>query len=386
VPPGASFFLCDGHPAREASPTVDALPPREIDAFLVLNASGVAPRVQIAWVEALGSADAVLGAGDPALAAVAGTRSDHLGRLRATQATADIPGWRALCEKHSVRPVPFTAPEFPARLREAVDDCALLFVQGSLTRRDEQSIALVGTRKCSPYALTMAARLSADLARRGFTIVSGLALGVDGEAHRAAVEGGGRTVGVMASGPDITYPPDHRALRAQISGAGAVVTEYAFGTPPLRERFPARNRIIAGLSLGVVVVEAPVRSGALITARLAAEQGREVFAVPGDVTRPESHGCHALIKDGVQLVECAEDVVEGLGILLDAVPQRPQGTAVDLPSEEQALLDALSYEPRHVDEVVARSGQAAAQVSAGLMLLEMKGLVRRLPGSTFVRL
>jgi DNA processing protein len=366
--------------------TVDALPPREIDAFLILNASGVMPRVQIAWVEALGSADAVLGADDPALGAVAGTRWEHGGRLRASEATADLPAWRGLCEKHGVRPVPFTDPEFPARLREAVDDCALLFVQGSFTRRDEQSIALVGTRKCSGYALTMTERLAGDLARRGFTIVSGLALGVDGQAHRAALDAGGRTVGVMASGPDITYPPDHRALRADIGGAGAVVTEYAFGTPPLRERFPARNRLIAGLSLGVVVVEAPTRSGALITARLAAEQGREVFAVPGDVTRPESHGCHALIRDGVQLVECAEDVVEGLGILLDAVPQRPQVPVVDLPAEEQALFDALSFEPRHVDEVVGRSGLAAARVSAGLMLLEMKGLVRRLPGSTFVRL
>lgn len=366
---------------------MEGLPARELDAWLILNASGVAPRVQIGWVEALGSADGVLGASDGDLAQVPGCRPAHVGKLRSAQAGARLAEWWELCGRHEVRPVPYTAPEFPARLREAVEDCALLFVQGAFLRRDEQSVALVGTRKCSGYALTMAERLGADLARRGFTVVSGLALGVDGAAHRAALEAGGRTVGVMASGPDITYPAEHRELRGQIGQCGAAVTEYAFGSPPLREQFPARNRLIAGLSLGVVVVEAPTRSGALITARLAGEQGREVFAVPGDVTRPESHGCHALIKDGARLVECAEDVVEGLGIALSAVPERaPTPQVVELPAGEQAVLEALSFEPRHVDEVVARAGLAAAQVSAGLMMLEMKGLVRRLPGSTFVRL
>lgn len=366
---------------------MDDLSRQELDAWLILNASGVMPRVQVAWVEALGSAQQVLGATDVELGQVSGCRPAHVAKLRAAEREARLETWWGLCEKHAVRPVPFTAAEFPARLREAVSDCALLFVQGGFLRRDEQSIAVVGTRKCSGYALTMAERLAGDLARRGFTVVSGLALGVDGAAHRAALEAGGRTVGVMASGPDVTYPREHRELRAQMGDSGAVVTEYAFGSPPLREQFPARNRLIAGLSLGVVVVEAPTRSGALITATAAGEQGREVFAVPGDVTRPESHGCHALIKDGARLAECAEDVVEGLGIALSAVPERaPMPVVTDLPTGEQALLEALSYEPRHVDEVVSRAGLAAAQVSAGLMMLEMKGLVRRLPGSTFVRL
>jgi DNA processing protein len=190
----------------------------------------------------------------------------------------------------------------------------------------------------------------------------------------------------MATGPDITYPADHRGLRQQIAGSGAVVTEYALGTTPLPERFPARNRLVSGLALGVIVVEAPAKSGALITARVAGEQGREVFAVPGDVTRAESRGCHALIKDGAHLVEFATDVVEGLGILLQAVPERQPVNTDDLPAEEKAVAEALTFQPRHVDEVVAQTKLPAAKVSACLMLLEMKGIVRRMPGNTYVRL
>ena len=358
----------------------------ELDAWLVLNASGVTPHVQIALVEALGSAEAVLAATEAQMRAVEGFRPAQLPRLRAALAGVDLADiWRK-CREHAVVPLPFTAPEYPALLRHCDDRPALLFVQGAFDQRDELAVAIVGTRKCSPYGMTMARRLAGDLARRGFTIVSGLAVGVDAEAHRAALEAGGRTVAVMASGPDITYPAGHRALREQVSHSGAAITEFAFGCEPLRERFPARNRIISGLSLGVVVVEAPVKSGALITARLGAEQGREVFAVPGDVTRPESRGSHALIKDGARLVEFAEDVVEGLDILLQAVPERAPVDTSDLPVEERAIVEALSHQPRHVDEIVERASLTASKVTAGLMLLEMKGIVRRLPGSTFVRL
>jgi len=360
--------------------------PDELDAFLVLNASGLSPLRQRALLEAFGTARGVLEAGDAEFAQVDGLRAAHITRLRNARATLDPEAMRARCEALGVTPVPCTSPDYPPLLGETSDMPPLLFVQGGFERRDELSVALVGTRRCSAYGLTMARRLSEDLARRGFTIVSGMALGVDAEAHTAALEAGGRTIAVMASGPDITYPRQHRQLRSEIGAQGAVVTEFALGTEPIRERFPARNRIISGLSLGVIVVEAPEKSGALITARLAAEQGREVFAVPGDVTRPESRGCHALIKDGAQLVEFAEDVVAGLGILLEAVPERRPVPTDDLPVDEKAILETLSHEPRHVDDVVARCGLQAGQVSAGLMMLEMKGLVRRLPGSTFVRM
>jgi DNA processing protein len=220
---------------------------------------------------------------------------------------------------------------------------------------------------------------------RGFTVVSGLALGVDGEAHRAALEAGGRTIAVLPCGPDTTYPPQHRQLRADVASQGAVVTEFAFGVPPLREYFPSRNRIIAGLSLGTVVVEAPDRSGAIITARQATEAGREVFAVPGDIHRPHSRGCHALIRDGAGLVETVEDIVDGLGIRLAAVPERPKRDLSDLPTTERTVLAALSHEPKHVDAVAETTGLSLAAVTSALMLLEVKSLVRRFPGSTYVR-
>lgn len=358
----------------------------EVDAALVLNVSGLSAQRQLALIRAFGTAEKAVGATDAELSAVDGFNAAHLARLRDAAAATDLAALRLRCEQHQVQPVPYTSGQYPALLRETDDAAPLLYVQGTLQRRDELSIALVGTRKCSAYGLTMARKLAEGLARRGFTVVSGMALGIDGEAHKAALEAGGRTIAVMASGPDITYPADHRGLREGIAGAGAVVTEFSFGVEPLRERFPARNRLISGLSLGVVVVEAPAKSGALITARLAGEQGREVFAVPGDVTRPESRGSHALIKDGARLVEFPEDVVEGLGVMLQAVPERQPVRTDDLPQSERAIVDALSHQPRHVDEIVSRCKLSASEVSAGLMILEMKGIVRRLPGSTFVRL
>jgi len=358
-----------------------------MDALLILNASGLSPRHQFALIEALGSAALALAAPDPDLLAVEGFSRAQVARIRATSRSVGPDSIRRLCDEHGVEPLAYTDPRYPPLLAHAGERTPLLFVQGTLEGRDDLSIAIVGTRKCTAYGLSMASKLSSDLARRGFTVVSGLAQGIDTEAHREALEAGGRTIAVMASGADITFPSENRNLRRRIAQSGAVVTEYAFGTPPQRQRFPARNRLISALSLGVVVVEAPVRSGALITARLAGEQGREVFAVPGDATRPESRGANALIRDGAHLVEFAEDVVAGLGILLTAVPERQKQPSTEgLPQEQRAIVEALSYQPRHVDEIVNACGVPAAQVSAALMMLEMQGLARRLPGSTYVRI
>lgn len=361
------------------------LSPTEIDAFLLLNAAGLSPMRQFALLDALGSAENVVGATDADLADVERIAHSHIAKLREALRRIDVSQIRARCDEFQITPVPYTSPDYPPLLMDTKDATPLLFVQGEFLRRDDLSVAIVGTRKCTPYGLTTARKMAADLARRGFTIVSGMALGIDGEAHAGALEAEGRTIALMASGPDITYPASHRELRSRIADSGAVVTEFAFGTPPTRERFPARNRLISGMSLGVIVVEAPAKSGALITARLAGEQGRDVFAVPGDVTKPQSRGCHALIKDGARLVEFAEDVVEGLGILLKAVPERRQIPTDDLPADEKAIVDALSHQPRHVDDIVARCGLPIEKITAGLMILEMKGLARRLPGSTFVR-
>lgn len=356
------------------------------DAWLTLNASGLSPRRQRQLLEACGDAPNVLGASDAELVQVEGITTVHLRRLRRAEQELDLPAVRRQLTDYGISLLPLTSPDYPPLLRETSDPPPLLFVHGELTRRDELAVALVGTRKGTPYGSLVARKLARELARRGFTIVSGLALGIDAEAHEGALEAEGRTLAVMASGPDLTYPSVHKPLRERISQAGAVLTEYALGTPPLRERFPSRNRIIAGLSLGTIVIEAPLRSGALITAHLAAEYGREVMAVPGSIESACSHGCHDLLKNGARLIEVAEDVIEGLGILLEAVPAERPKAPVAVSPDEQAVLDALSFQPRHVDEVAVQTQLPVARINSALMLLEMKTLVRRFPGSTYVRL
>src|SRR6058998_678326 len=202
-------------------------------------------------------------------------------------------------------------PRYPVLLG-AIPAPPALFARGALSDDDALALAIVGSRRPTPYGLAVAERLAADLAARGVTVVSGLARGIDSAAHRGALRAGGRTIAVLGSGVDVIYPPENRRLAAQIEGSGSVVSQFAPGTPPLAHHFPLRNRVIAGLSLGVVVVEAAERSGALITARLAAEFGREVMAVPGPVTSPASRGAHALIRDGAALVERGEDVIAEL--------------------------------------------------------------------------
>jgi|LSQX01.1.fsa_nt_gb DNA processing protein len=360
----------------------------EADAWLLLNASGLPPARQIALVSAFHTAHGIFEAVDEELLRVPGVELHHINALRDVQVRVDPSAIGGKLHELDVHTVPWASEEYPQLLAEAEGAPPLLFVQGSLLPADRQAVAIVGTRKCTSYGRQVARRIAGDLARRGFTIVSGMADGIDGEAHVGALEAGGRTVAIMASGPDITYPRSHRELRQRIAVQGAVVTEYALGTEPLRQRFPARNRIISGMSLGVVVVEAPIASGAMITARHAAEQGRDVFAVPGSVDSPTSHGCHALIKDGVRLVETAEDIVEGLNIMLEAVPTR-SSTTRELPtlsSDEAAVLGVLSFEPKIVDQIAESAKSPVAAVNAVLMMLEMKGLVRRFPGNAYVKI
>ncbi len=358
------------------------------DAWLILNAAGLSVMRQNLLLDEFGEADTVLGCSDAQLLAVEGITAHHLARLRSAGETFDVEAAQAAMQAAGVHLCSRGSPGYPRLLADTDGAPPVLFVQGSLTADDAQAVAVVGTRKCTAYGRQVARRLASDLARRGFCIVSGLAEGIDAEAHLGAIEAGGTTIAVMASGPDITFPGSHRGLREQVAGSGAVITEYPFGSPPLRERFPERNRVISGLSLGTVVVEAPARSGALITARLAGEQGRCVFAVPGPVDSPASRGCHALIKDGAQLVEVAEDVVEGLGIMLDAVPVRVQraGSVAELSGEERTIVETLSFEPKHVDAIVGATGIPLPAVNAALMLLEMKGLVRRFPGNLYVKI
>ncbi len=360
--------------------------PNDIDAWLLLNASGLSALRQRQLLAAFCSAEEIIAASDNQLSQVEGITTAHIKKLRRAQRETDLPSLRQKCADFSIHLLTINDDNYPPLLKETRTPPAMLFVQGEITKSDELAVAIVGTRKCTPYGRTVARRLAGNLAQRGFTIISGLAVGIDGEAHEGALEAGGRSIAVLACGPDITYPTSHKSLRQRLAESGAVVTEYAFGTRPLRERFPARNRLISGLSLGTAVVEAPAKSGALITARLAGEQGREVFAVPGDINSPTSRGCHALIKDGAQLVEVAEDIVDGLGILLQAVPARPEPLEVELHGDEKIVYGALSHEPIHIDQIAEACGRRPAQVTSALMLLEVKDLVRRFPGNTFVRL
>ncbi len=357
----------------------------DTDAWLLLNASELTPSRQNALLDAFGSAAEILGATDEDICAVDGITGREVKKIRTAEEKLDLAETKEAMVEWGLHLVPRTSEEYPELLEEIDGPPAMLFVQGQLP--DGPSIAIVGTRKCTPYGRQVARKLAQNIARRGFAVISGMAEGIDAEAHRGALEGNGKTVAVLGTGPDVTYPRSHRDLRDEIAANGAVLTEYAMGAPPRKHHFPARNRIISGLSLGVVVAEAPARSGALITARLASEQGREVFAVPGNVNNATSKGCHALIKDGANLVEVAEDIVEGLGIMLDAVPMRSaeKTEKIELTPDEQAIMDALSHDPVSVDAVAEETGMNVASLNSTLMMMEMKELVRRFPGNMYVK-
>ncbi len=267
--------------------------------------------------------------------------------------------------------------DYPRLLREIALPPAVLYVRGMLLPQDEMALAIVGTRRISTYGKQVTQRLAADLVGRGLTIVSGLARGVDAVAHTAALEANGRTIAVLGCGPDLVYPPEHTKLAERIAAQGAVVSEFAAGMPPEAGNFPARNRIISGLSLATLITEAPEASGALITASFAGDQGREVLAVPGNITQRTSVGCNKLIQNGAACITSAADVVDALNLHL--VPQQLDMRAL-LPEDptEARILALLGDEPRHADDICQRSGLPTGTVTSTLMLLELKGLARHL--------
>jgi DNA processing protein len=298
----------------------------------------------------------------------------------------------SLAARCGARLVLLDDPEYPPLLRPIDMPPPFLLVRGELLQADSLAVAIVGSRQGSGYGLRMAEQLGSDLGVRGATVVSGLARGVDTAAHRGALDAGGRTVAVLGSGVDVVYPPENRRLADAIIGAGAVVSQFPMGTPPLPHHFPARNRLIAGITLGTVVVEAAERSGALITARLAGELGREVYAVPGNATSPGSQGANALIQDGAKLVQGWEDVVAEWPAawrraLRETPAAGPARAGREAPADpgERAILAALGDEPVAVDVLVEESRLPSGQVSAGLLALELRGLVRRITGQRYVR-
>ncbi len=273
-------------------------------------------------------------------------------------------------------------PGYPAALRTIPDPPARLYVRGHLPGDGAAAVAVVGARRATAYGVAVARRLAADLARCGVAVVSGLARGIDAAAHEGALDAGGRTVAVLGCGPDVVYPPEHASLMARVIDAGAVLSEYPPGTPPLRHHFPRRNRLISGLSLGVVIVEGREDSGALITADCALEQGREVFAVPGPVTSATSALPHRLVQQGAKLVRGVEDILDELRLPVRPPPAPP---AVALAGAEAAVYAVLTLEPQSLDILVLRSSLPVAEVSRALVALELAGMARALPGQRYVR-
>ncbi|NIA03581.1 MAG: DNA-protecting protein DprA, partial [Nitrospirae bacterium] len=277
---------------------------------------------------------------------------------------------------------------YPVLLRQIENPSTVLYVRGEVRIDTTRTLAIVGTRRSSRYGRMIANKLAQDLARLGLSIVSGLAIGIDTASHKGALENG-RTIAVLGSGLAHIYPSSNTRLASQIcEQGGSLVSEYPLTTPPSKWTFPQRNRIISGLSRGVIVVEAPQRSGALITARLAMEQGREVFAVPGNATSTASAGTNALIKDGAKLVTCVEDVVSefpDLATLTKPSPKTQQQRETTLSSEEHRVYDLIGLEPLHIDDIISRVGISPTRAAQILLMLQMQGLIEQIEGRRYIR-
>jgi DNA processing protein len=298
-------------------------------------------------------------------------------------------------KKDGIKIITYQDELYPAKLLDIYDRPAILYVKGNLAK-DEINIAMVGSRLASTYGKYTTEKISRELAIKGITIVSGLARGIDAAAHRGALTGHGRTIAVMGSGLDVIYPPENKKLYTEIAQSGAVVSEYRLGTPPLSSNFPARNRIISGMSYGVVVVEAGEKSGSLITARLALEQGREVFAVPGSIDSSCARGTNKLIKQGAKLIENIDDILEEILPQIEkaellgtsTVPNHtviPSQTNAKLSAIEKKISQLVSIQELHIDEIIAATNLPVADILSSLMSLELKGIIEQHPGKLFSR-
>lgn len=345
---------------------------------------GIGPAKFQALLDYFGEAGAAWRASEDALQRV-GIDRRAIAALREVQANVDLVQVAERVAQAGVALLTWQSPDYPRLLREIPGAPPLLYVAGRLQEMDNWSVAVVGTRRLTPYGRQVTRELVAGLARSNVTIVSGLARGIDAIAHQTALEAGGRTIAVLGSGLENVYPPEHRGLVQQIveGGQGAVVSEYPLEAMPEARNFPPRNRIISGLSLGVIVVEAGERSGALITTSFAAEQGREVFAVPGNINSRASAGTNRLIQEGAKLVASVEDVLEELNLTM-VTQQVAVQMALPESAEEAALMAHLSPQPVHVDDLVEASGLSSAQVGSTLALMELKGMVQQVGGMKYV--
>lgn len=370
----------------DSTPTSELL--KLMQLYLV---NGVGPRTWVLLMERFGSPESVLSASAAQLQEVQGVGPKLASAILAARNSSSAERELARCRELQVQLLQKGHDGYPVWLTEIPDPPPLLFAKGDFAARDKLALAIVGSRRCTLYGQQQAEKLAGQLARAGVTIVSGLARGIDGIAHRSALTAGGRTIAVLATGVIDIYPPEHEDMAKEIASHGVVVSESPLGQAPTPGMFPQRNRIISGLSLGVIVVEAARNSGALYTARHAMEQNREVFAVPGRIDSLASEGCHDLIRDGATLVRNVDDVLQSLGPLSSPAKTSPT-EAVHAPRElllndqEKLILNTVTADPQHIDEIVRAVNQEPSRVLQTLTILEMKRLVKRLPGGHLCRL
>ncbi|MDX6765254.1 MAG: DNA-processing protein DprA [Candidatus Methylacidiphilales bacterium] len=358
------------------------------ECYLALNSVRLIGPVRVRrLLESLGSVEAILSAPASRLAAVDGVGPEAARAITEWEKNWDLAGELAAIARLGLRVIDQEDPAYPALLKEIYDPPLVLYYRGDLTACNRRPIAVVGSRHTSHYGQEMAKKLAYQIAYAGLTVTSGLARGIDTFAHQGALAAKGRTVAVLGCSLDQVYPPENRALADMIAEqGGALLSEFPLGTPPDRQTFPMRNRIVSGLSTGLVVVEAGEASGALITARMALDQGRNVFAVPGRIDQPHAKGCHRLIKEGAKLVEGVEDILNESGLLLPPGPdegKRPWPE--DLTPAERKILEAMDLDEIALDALIQKCGLPSAVVTPTLLRLEMRKLVRQLPGKTFVK-
>ena len=358
--------------------------PRE--AYIALNMiDGIGPVRVRALVEALGSPAGVFTASHEDLICVKGIGSELAQGIIAQREQLDPAAEEAKAAKLDARLVTFVDNDYPELLKQIHDPPLALYVQGTLEKKDKQAVAVVGTRRATHYGLSVADRLGYQLAKCGLVVVSGLARGIDSAAHQGALKGGGRTIAVLGSALDMLYPPENADLARKIAKQGAVISEYTLGREADRTTFPYRNRVISGLSMGTVIVEADTKSGAMMTADAALDQGRSVFAVPGRIDQPGAHGPHRLIRNGARLVEDIDDILQEFEMLLPTDPLKKAAALDSLPrvqlsAEEQAVIKALFEDPLDVDSLARRANLPMPKLNAMLLGLEMKRVIRMLPG------
>jgi DNA processing protein len=362
------------------------------EAFVVLNLiENVGPVRVRQLLEVFGDAPSILRASRPQLLRVKGIGEEIAAAIADWEKTVDLAAELKRIEEFGCQIVTQNDENYPALLREIYDPPIVLYVKGNLLPKDKNAVSMVGSRMTTHYGMEVARKLGYQLAYLGVTVVSGGARGIDSAAHQGALSAKGRTLAVLGTGINLVTPPENAKLFEQIAANGALVTQFPFNRPGDKKSFPIRNRIVAGMTLGTVVVEANLTSGALITANFANEYGRQVFAVPGRIDSPRSKGCHDLIKKGAKLCEGAEDILSEFEYLFPA-SNKPASAAemgvlpaLELSENEQKVYDSLSDGEMSIDEVIRNSGLPASAASVALLSLEMKRIIRQLPGKMFVK-